>query len=289
MLADCVRSILAGDERPREIVVIDQSVDPNREVAELGDVDGCEVRYHHARSVGTSAARNHGIAIASQDLLVFTDDDMLVDAGWLRSFVAASRQDVRGAVILTGRVLETGRLEDTFAPSLEENPIPQTYAGRLSRDILYSNSMLVSRPVFERIGTFDTRLGPGTPYHSAEDNDLSFRALEAGYVIRYVPEAVAYHRAWRSIREYRRLQWAYGVGEGAYLAKHMHLRDRHMAKRLRNEIVAQVRVAVLGKERDARRDEAVLGLGLVYGAARWALTERLLPSLPSLPTGRAGR
>jgi GT2 family glycosyltransferase len=289
LLADCVRSILAGDERPREIVVVDQSVDQNREVGGLGAIDGCEVRYHHVSSAGTSAARNEGIAIAREDLLVFTDDDMLVDRTWLGSFVAACREDVSSGILLTGRILETGRVEGTFAPSLEEDPNPRTYAGRLWRDILSSNNMVVSRPVFERIGTFDTRLGPGTPYHSAEDNDLCFRALEARYLIRYIPEAVAYHRAWRPTRDYRLLQWAYGVGEGAYLAKHVHLRDRHMARRLGKEVLAQVRVALTAEERDARRADAVLGLGLVYGSARWTIAERLLPALRSLRTGRAGR
>ena len=289
LLADCVRSILAGDERPREIIVVDQSVDQNREVAGLGVIDGCEVRYHHVSSVGTSAARNEGIAIASEDLLIFIDDDMLVDRTWLGSFVAACRQDVGAGILLTGRILETGRVEGTFAPSLEEDPSPRTYVGRLWRDILFSNNMVVSRPVFERIGTFDTRLGPGTPYHSAEDNDFCFRALEAGFPIRYVPEAIAYHRAWRPAREYRRLQWAYGVGEGAYLAKHVHLRDRHMARRLGKELLAQVRVALTAEKRDARRAEATRGLGLVYGSARWTIAERLLPALRPPRTARAAR
>jgi hypothetical protein len=62
-----------------------------------------------------------------------------------------------------------------------------------------------------------------------------------------------------------------------------------MARRLGKEVLAQVRVALTAEERDARRADAVLGLGLVYGSARWTIAERLLPALRSLRTGRAGR
>ena len=53
-----------------------------------------------------------------------------------------------------------------------------------------------------------------------------FRLLEAGYRIVYSPEAVLFHRAWRTPQSYLPLRWAYGVALGGFFAKHLTLRDR---------------------------------------------------------------
>ena len=53
-----------------------------------------------------------------------------------------------------------------------------------------------------------------------------------GFFIRYEPRAVIHHRAWRGPEEYIPLRWRYGVGQGAYYAKHMRVRDRYMLGRL---------------------------------------------------------
>ena len=56
--------------------------------------------------------------------------------------------------------------------------------------------------VFEQVGGFDARLGAGSRFPAADDNDLGFRLLKAGYEIVYAPEPVVYHRAWRPASEY---------------------------------------------------------------------------------------
>ena len=124
---------------------------------------------------------------------------------------------------------------------------------------------------------FDVRLGLGRPYPSAEDNDYGLRALEAGYRIRYVPDAVVHHQAWRAERSYPQLQWTYGVGQGAYLTKHVQLGDRYTLIRLRNELAEHSMSALRTAPRDRRLaiGEVAYVLGLVYGSARWTLAERL--------------
>ena len=99
----------------------------------------------------------------------------------------------------------------TFAPSTKVDTAPAVYHGRLHEDVLYTGNMAMDRSAARAVGVFDERLGPGTSFPSAEDNDFGFRLLEAGYRIVYVPEALLYHRAWRSERDYVRLRWSYGA------------------------------------------------------------------------------
>jgi GT2 family glycosyltransferase len=121
------------------------------------------------------------------------------------------------------------------------------------------------------VGGFDERLGPGTAFPAAEDNDLGFRLLEAGYRIAYVPEAVVYHRAWRSRRESLALRGRYGRGQGAFYAKHLRLRDRHMLRRMAKDLVVAARslLKMMVFQPYVAAGELVYMLGLIIGAACW--------------------
>jgi GT2 family glycosyltransferase len=277
LVVDSVRSILSGAEVPREVVIVDQSREVNRPLAEMGTVRGCTIRYQRTASRGVSAARNEACALATEDVLVFTDDDVFVDPEWLGTMVRLVLADPTSALI-SGRVLaaEDGRTGG-FAPSLTEGDEPKVYEGRVWADVLFSNNMGFGRAVYDGLGPFDERLGVGGPYRAATDNDYGFRALAAGHTIRFSSDAVVYHRAWRPMSDHPRLMWAYGVGQGAFLTKHARLNDRHTLTRLRKAVARRTGLAL--RERKANRDlalgHATYALGLLYGAARWYALERL--------------
>ena len=65
--------------------------------------------------------------------------------------------------------------------------------------------------------------------------------------------------------------------QGGFYAKHLSLRDRHMLRRLSSDVVRNIFGSprrLLRGSRSARGD-AVFGLGVATGAARWLLTERI--------------
>jgi glycosyltransferase involved in cell wall biosynthesis len=277
LLGECVQSILGSAELPRELIIVDQSEAHNRELAELGTVNGCRVIYRHTTSRGVSTARNEACALAGEDVLLFTDDDILVSPEWLGVTTRLVQREA-DTTLISGRVrfIDANQAEG-FAPSLMEEEQPRLFEGRIWNDVLFSNNMAFARAVYDRLGPFDPRLGVGGPYRAATDNDYGYRALEAGYRIRYAPESLVYHQAWRHRKSYWRVQWAYGVGQGAFLTKHVHLRDRYTGIRLRNDMMRHVRWAREKRKRapEEARDDAVFALGLVYGFARWMVCERL--------------
>jgi hypothetical protein len=71
------------------------------------------------------------------------------------------------------------------------------------------------------------------------------------------------------------LEWRYGVGRGAYYAKHLRWRDAYMLFRLARDIESNL-MEFAGYFRRTGRlsfDYLFLIFGLFYGAIRWGITQ----------------
>jgi len=278
LLRDTVASVLAGDAVPAELVVVDQSAAPHPELGAVGEERGCIVRYLWTPGArGLSRARNAGIAAARHDLLAIIDDDMFVAPAWFGALVGALLSDAGRGAVVTGRVLPAATgTPGGFVPALVVDESPAAYTGRIWKDVLAGGHMIAQRATLAAVGGFDERLGAGSPFPAADDNDLGFRLLEAGYRIVYAPEAVVYHRAWRPKGDYLRMRWNYGCGKGGFYTKHGSLRDRYMVRRMGRDIgqrfVLFPRRALY--ERYRACGDIVYVLGILYGTARWTLTRR---------------
>jgi GT2 family glycosyltransferase len=269
MLLETVESILRGDRVPEEIVVVDQSDSAHETLGSLEAPDGCRIVYVHSQERGLSRARNRGVHAARHDLLVFIDDDMLVDEAWLGTLAAALRR-LGPRWIVTGQVREL-QGDGAFAPSASPDSTRREYRGRQLLDPLYAGNMGFHRSVVTEIGPFDERLGAGSGFPAAEDNDFGYRFLRAGGAIAYVPSAVANHRAWRGQSDYLPLRRAYGRGQGAFYAKHLLSGDLYSARRYL-WILAYYGKRFPRRVREqpwrARGDLAYVG-GLIAGTAAW--------------------
>ncbi len=84
-----------------------------------------------------------------------------------------------------------------WVPTAITDTIPQRHVGRLKKDVLHPLNMAMHQWVFDDVGRFDERLGVGSAFPSAEDNDFCFRLLCAGYSVDLCTEMVVTHRAWR--------------------------------------------------------------------------------------------
>lgn len=282
MLAETIDSILAGTMVPAELIVVDQSRSPNEAWAHRPLVGASELRYLWTQSVGLSRARNIGLAAAQHDLVVFTDDDVFATEGWLERLVHALCE-AGPRTVVTGQVRPSEERPGYFTPSTKRDDLPAVYEGRVPiamGGVLLGVNMGMYRSAIEEVGLFDEELGAGASFPSSEDNDLGFRLLEAGYRIIYVPEALLYHRAWRSNRELIPLWWGYGVGQGAFYAKHLSLRDPYILKCLCWDVMRHVRRLprrLWQRNRPGAVKDVMYTFGILYGATRWRLTWRKTP------------
>jgi GT2 family glycosyltransferase len=273
LLTDTIESVLKCHCTPAEIVIIDQSDEPHANLCGRISSESCVIQYCWTRSVGASRGRNTGIRRARHDLLAFMDDDMLAAENWFCS-IMESLVEAGSRTVVTGQVaLAESEASTAFAPSVKVHKSRELYEGRIRGDVLYSGNMAMYRSVIDAIGVFDERLGPGTMFPAAEDNDFGFRLLEAGYRIVYEPSALVYHRAWRTRGHRLPMRWNYGLGRGAYYAKHFRLRDRFMFWRMMNDIGNHGRffLSRTWKEKRTAYGEIVLAAGILAGAVGWLI------------------
>lgn len=269
MLADCVKSILSESAQPAEIVVVDQSEQPHPWLSTQPRSAKCWIRYVHMKEKGLSRGRNAGIELAQGRILAFTDDDMLATPGWLTALTRELRDE---RTVVTGKVVASA--DRGFAPSLNLADERREYAGRVGMDVLYSGNMAAERSVFSKIGIFDIHLGAGSEFPGAEDNDLGFRLLEAGFRIVYVPQAVLIHRAWRSRKDALILRWQYGHGQGGYYAKHF-ASGGYMARQMKHFIGDRLERAWASRYGVISPASELLELaGMLTGFSQWQLFSR---------------
>jgi GT2 family glycosyltransferase len=183
------------------VTVVD--TDPSSGSTEIVTAAFPGVRYVPACHHGLSAARNIGIRSCHGAVIGFAADDVTVHPGWIGVWQRVF--DDPEIIAATGLVLpaelatpaqyahQNGELWDfraaefgrTFFRSWRRIGVPTWWLGT-------GANMAFRRQAFERVGSFDERLGAGAA-GSSEDCELWYRLLEAGHRCRYEPAAVAFH------------------------------------------------------------------------------------------------
>jgi GT2 family glycosyltransferase len=172
------------------------------------------------RQKGKASALNLGLGVATGDILLVLDDDIIVDSRLVVKHLECYQQTAFDA--LQGRILPGIDVDGQPADRdrLREYNIPHIDYGEAFCEIrgLTGTNMSFKREVFEKVGFFDTRLGPGAAGFS-EDSEYSIRIRKAGFKIGYTPHAVVYHELNpnRYGREYNRMvEYRKGLSRSIY-------------------------------------------------------------------------
>jgi GT2 family glycosyltransferase len=216
-LRNCLTTVRAAMRPGDELVVVDSAStradDVHATASEFAD------RVVRLEQPGVNRARNAGWRAAVHEIVLFTDDDVVVDAGWadgLARAVAAHPE----AGFVTGRIDKpadgpsSGR-DVAIKRDLDSQVFDRTSVVNLG----HGASMASRRDVLEKIGGWDEALGAGGLFRSAPEVDLFDRVLRAGWFGRYEPASLAFHEQWREMDEIKQLDYGYGVGQGARLSK----------------------------------------------------------------------
>jgi glycosyltransferase involved in cell wall biosynthesis len=226
-IATAVNSVLACDYPSFDLTIIDQSTDDltRDAVAELAAAEP-RLQYVHSTEPGLSKAYNNGINRSTGEIIVFTDDDCIVEPDWITTIVDAFGSEPDGD-LLYGRVVAAGQhdSDERLTPALEI-PVPERLAkGEGFKVFGMGANFAARRRLFTRAGTFDEMLGGGGPLWSSQDYDLEYRAYQAGCVILLRPEVVVRHDGRREWEDWPNLLLAYGSGDGAFYMKHVRCGD----------------------------------------------------------------
>lgn len=203
---------VASDYAWEVIVVDNNSRDHTRQVVEEFMEDWSVLRYEFEGQQGLSHARNHGIACAHGEVLLFTDDDVLPEADWLETTLLGLEKyqaSACGGYIapiwetqppewLTERfygflAIRTDRTDDY--PITEASQAP------------FGANMAIRRAVFDRVGLFDTNRGrKGKVLASGEDGEMFERILAENLKAVFLGASRVHHKveAFRMTKSYFR-------------------------------------------------------------------------------------
>jgi glycosyltransferase involved in cell wall biosynthesis len=246
LLSGCLRSLQNVSHSPIEILVVDNAPGEGRtrEIVTEVQRDDRRVRYTCEPRPGLSSARNRSLAEARFEIVAFTDDDVLADAGWPSAIASGFAADP-DATCITGLVLSSAL--DTVSERYFDGRYPWGEAFEPRRYDLtahrhpsqlypYTAGMFgtganfaVRRSAAIRLGGFDLLLGAGSSARGGEDLDWFLRNILAGGRICYLPAAFVWHRHRTDTRALREQIYSYGHGLGAYLAKQLASRELRLA------------------------------------------------------------
>lgn len=182
-----------------ELLLVDNnSTDSTRTlVEEFARTAGFPVRYVFEKRQGRSAALNAGIAEAKGEIVVFTDDDVLLHPDWLsilkQTFDRFECAAVAGRVVPTWNHPKPDWLEMEGQFAITNFELGDEFK-EIKEPPLGANSAF-RREVFERHGLFRLDLGVTGTKHTVTCDDTEFgqRLIDAGDKILYCPTAIVYH------------------------------------------------------------------------------------------------
>lgn len=229
-LRRCLQSLAAMRiRREIQIVVVDNRPAAGAATGVVGEFHGVEL-VEEPRP-GTSYARNAGVVAARHEIIVMTDDDMVVAPDWLERLVAPfARADV---MAVTGNVLPArleseaeryfemyGGLGRGFMPRLFDTKWFMHWRRRAAPTwkIGGTGNAAFRTRIFSwsGVGGFDETLGPGVPSGVGEDTKMFYDILQAGFAIAYEPAAVTWHHHRVNLPQLQRQLFAYSRGHVAY-------------------------------------------------------------------------
>jgi glycosyltransferase involved in cell wall biosynthesis len=145
---------------------------------------------------GLSRARNLALANARGRVLVWTDDDVIVDPKWLRlmaSPVIRNEADaVAGQIVIPASLLE--KIKDTPLQSRLGYVASTSWMDWSSPSQMVGANMAFGSHVLAKVPKFDERLGAGPAslgFH--EEGLFSKQLLASGFRLIGVPQAIVHH------------------------------------------------------------------------------------------------
>ena len=194
-LPKCLRTLQQELTSADELIVVDNaSVDGSPEFVITHFPEVKLVRS--AQNLGYAGGVNRGLAAAQGEYIFIFNQDLELHSGWLSSMMVAL-EDSDVGVVGCKIFYPDGLLQHAGGMIRWPQAIPDHYGHRQvddnrwdqPRDVDYVTGAAwgFSRALIEHIGALDESFWPG--YFE----EVDFRATDAGFRVRYVPDAVAVH------------------------------------------------------------------------------------------------
>lgn len=208
-----------------DVTVVDNaSTDDTAAVIRDAKFANRSVEYLYEPLKGKSNALNTAFRRAQGEIILLTDDDVSVAEDWVEQMIAAFEKDQADAVV--GKVVLAENLSRPWLTPLQKwwLAAPEDQTDELPG--LIGANMGFLRKVLGRVPAFDPEIGAGTAFFG-EEALFGKQLVEAGFKIKYAPNAVVVHRPDESrLQRYAWIDAARKKGhEDAYIRYHWQHKD----------------------------------------------------------------
>ncbi len=281
VLLETIRMLLAQSHPAHEIIVVDQTPAPDaatRDTLAAWNKQG-KLRWLRQREPNASKARNRGALLATGDFVLFLDDDIRLDSGFLAAYAETFART--GAPAVSGQVLEgAGRTVDTL-PARASDPqigwlyFRKNYSKPCETTFMMAGNAAINRTIFLELGGMDENYERGA---HREETDFAARFIRAGYRFHFNPACSVYHlgpavapgggaRSWDDGRDFH--YFHHCVGDWYFILGHA--RPQHLAGLL----TASLRHFVLNHQTRARPYRLLPALAYWLAGLPFAVQKRL--------------
>ena len=191
-------SIKANTDHPWEIIFVDNaSTDGTKKYLRKLQTQHDNVTVvFNTENRGFSAGNNQGVEKANGEYVLFLNNDVLVNKGWLQNLVAAMEKDDGIGMVgpITNYISGLQMVRDIPYKDVSDFPRYAERVAELNKDKITPRrriagfAMLMDREVFKQLGGFDESFGSG----NFEDDDLCLRVQKEDFAV-MVHEGVYIH------------------------------------------------------------------------------------------------
>jgi glycosyltransferase involved in cell wall biosynthesis len=175
-----------------EVIVVDDGGSDDSEAVARRDYPFA-LRYLRQSNQGSAAARNRGAAACSGDTLVFLDDDMTLEAGYL---AALAEKTLPGVITMGVWLPFEPPLASPFTFAVARETLRRARSTTRDKEVAFvdcaSNNLAVRREDFARAGMWRDVLGDGPTLWG--DVEFGYRAWRLGCRFMLVHAARIVHR-----------------------------------------------------------------------------------------------
>ncbi|HEX9660940.1 MAG TPA: glycosyltransferase family 2 protein [Candidatus Binatia bacterium] len=227
-LLESIARVHGGDRIDHEIVLANNAPDAPTAAAvgalvdEFDKRNGCRCWQVREPVPGKCRAQNKTIPLTKGSLIAFLDDDLEVVPEWLEAidafFHALPHDAMQGSILMRPEDQENASLQRALNQFRTVDFLQYGYPRGADLKTLTGGNMVVRREVFDAVGMFDDRLGPGG-YGISEDVEFAKRVIKGGKRIGWEPTAGVYNELDPSRlceEEFRRRHEAQGRSRLAY-------------------------------------------------------------------------